>query len=38
MQEEGIPGFIMAIAIAGIVIGILVAFAVITWAFILMLF
>jgi hypothetical protein len=34
MEESGIPAFIMVLAAAGIVIGITVATAVVTWAFI----
>ena len=37
MQEEGIPSFIMALATAGIIIGIMVAFSVITWVLLLLL-
>ena len=37
MEEEGIPSFIMALASAAVVIGIVVGMAAVTWAFILML-
>jgi len=38
MQEDGIPSFILAIASAAVVIGIVVGMTAVTWAFILMLF
>ena len=34
MEESGIPAFIMVLAAAGVVIGVTVGMAVITWAFI----
>ncbi len=38
MQEDGIPSFIIAIASAVMVIGVVVGMAAVTWAFIFMLF
>ncbi len=37
MQEDGIPGFIVTIAAAAVVIGIVVGLTAVTWAFLFML-